>query len=151
MTIPIGVLHFQCKTPCPQHTLLHSLEGFMHGVIGHRLNIGTPSLTRVSNWILLVTTLAQTGQNVHLRLASCLKIYLDSLLLESCLWFVVLSLFFVIKLDVDHLGHTSSAALWVIVYGNLGELELLFEWGWSYFSHLQSSPASTKLVVRRYK
>ena len=81
MTIPIGVLHFQCKTPCPQHTLLHSLEGFMHGVIGHRLNIGIPSLTRVSNWILLVTTLAQTGQNVHLRLASCLAIWLHRLLL----------------------------------------------------------------------
>lgn len=39
------------------------------------------------------------------------------------------SLFFVNKLDVNHPGHTSSLPLTreCIIYGNLGELELLFE------------------------
>ena len=130
MTIPIGVLHFQCKTPCPQHTLLHSLEGFMHGVIGHRLNIGTtthwlecPIWTYIrSYWVLGRAYTWLLWKNVHLRLASCLAIYLDRLpLLESCLWFVVVewlhNLFIgvIFIIDVDHSLPRifSSTALWL--------------------------------------
>ena len=71
------------QNPLPPAYLLHSFEGFMHGVIGHRLNIGTPidlsvqDISRHNTSPYWAEHTQRVVKNVHLRLAYCLAIYLE--------------------------------------------------------------------------